>query len=194
MDRWFWPTPVTNVVSLHNSGYCRMNRTRTSVSGDCTWIIVAPEADASRSWSTILMSVSSWLLRRWFIFLWVAKHCMAYDITRCYFVKRLAKWQQFCIQSGFLSDWISAMPSMITTFTDFASPGRIIRLSISVRDIWSCLAGLYRPRSNEMTVFLPEPVTFALFCWACISTVNTHWQGQQLVCRRDLCLLHLGAD
>jgi len=57
--RWFCPTPVTDEVSWHNSGYRRMGRTCTSsISGEYRWTVVAPEHEAASPCSTSLISAS----------------------------------------------------------------------------------------------------------------------------------------
>ena len=67
--RWItlclWPTPVTNDVSSHNSGYLLRASTKTSVSGEQMCILVAPEAVASIACNNSFVSASSWLLLRW---------------------------------------------------------------------------------------------------------------------------------
>jgi hypothetical protein len=61
-----------------------------------------------------------------------------------------------------------------TAITMCSSPGRRIQLSLqSALLISNCFAGLYKPMSSEITVFLSGPTTSALMCCACLRIVNS---------------------
>ena len=53
------PFPVTNETLLHSLGNRLKARTKTSVSGEWTWISIAPSYVASTAWRMIFVSASS---------------------------------------------------------------------------------------------------------------------------------------
>ena len=73
---WLHPFPVTNETLLYSSGNRLKARTKTSVSGEWTWISIAPSYVASTAWRMIFVSASSWLPWRCPTSLKVALHSL----------------------------------------------------------------------------------------------------------------------